>query len=734
MTEQETEKEEPFYRQPGPEITPLAMEKGAIASELSELADGNGLIRVQLDAEAVLPRIANGIYANFESGFRETYANAITACLNAKELYCASPRIEITYDMTNRTLVIAEADSTGITYSMFRDVYVVVGRSGNFDPTKPGQFGFGRLAWTTLSDRMVLQTKYRTKDGQTGCFSVEGKNGMAFSILPTPAMETYGTTVSMAIYEKIDPLKLVAYIKHACKLSPIDTFLTLADGDKKERTKLNYTYASVMMETDRFLDSYASRYYSSGQYSYSELIKFTLPGFDVYAVNITQSTDSNSPSIPRIERDGTKAVLLNLPVATNLKLPFSRALICITDERTFPPTADRERLKEDTEEQLQAKLWPTLTQYFSKYSVHNVNEFIKLSKVDKAVLLFLANTNSWTDEAGQTLLDRETNALLGALRFGARVRGVHGRARRAQIIELASMLTEYKTDELFIEDEPYTFRHLKLLSQVYPRAIIIMADQDPRIMEIISQLNLKGAKKFITDNNLKMPKRPKSARGYTVHQSKARSTYSFVDETTTVADAKDVVVTGLIKIGRKDSVTKYSELLESFPTKYTITSAVDIKGGETLDEFTDRVEKTQQVTNKGTLLVKDLLTHDTIFLGMFDDPSIASTIYPNDKRVVILDKADRLFEIATYLTKNGKAFTFSIDPSEEFETITGTPFYQVHDGYGSRDHRINTAWLLLRIYAAAKDKKLALLLMKGVARSKDEDMAGDVELAINAVS
>ncbi|MDG6989536.1 MAG: hypothetical protein JRN21_09515 [Nitrososphaerota archaeon] len=733
MTDVKTETK--FFRQPGPKIDPLAIEKGAITSELSALADDNGLIRVQLDAEAVLPRIANGIYANFESGFRETYANAITACLNAKEVFKADPRIEITYDVQNRLLEVAEIDSTGITYGMFKDVYVVVGRSGNFDATKPGQFGFGRLAWTTLSDRMILKTKYRNSSGQTGCFAVEGKNGMAFAILPTPDLEYYGTTVSMVVYEKIDPLRLIAYIKQACRLSPVDTFLTLSDGEKKERTKLNDTYENVMTDQNRFINdsTYRSDY---NQYNYSEVITFKLPGFDVYALNITYRAKTDMTSIPSTESGITRAVLLNLPVYTNLRLPFSRALICITDERAFPPTADRERLKEETEAQIQSKLWPVLTQYFSKYVVHNVSQFTKLDVVDRAVLLsFSRRRNGWTTNDGRTLLDRETDEFITTLSFNVDVKGISER-RRIQRLELAVMLTEFTTDELFIEDSNYTSRHLKLLRQVYPRAILIMGKdyQQIEVQNVISQLNLRSATQYITENNLKLPRPPRTARGYTIHRSKHRSGYSFADETQTFSDAKDITIDNLIKVGRKDSVTKYSELLESFPTKYTVTSATNIKGGEALDDFISRVEATTQVTNKGPMAVKEFLKYDSIFLTMHDNPAIAPLVYPNDTRLVVIDNVDRLFEIAMYLTKNGKAYVSRLDPSDEFEAITGKKPYKFYSGYSSLNDRANILWTLLRIYAAAKDKNVAYLLMRGVGQSSTEEFPESTELALKIAS
>nr|WP_276978631.1 hypothetical protein [Ferrimicrobium acidiphilum] len=721
------QQEEKYYTKTGPEITPLAIEKNAISSELSSLADSNGLIRVQLDAAAVLPRIANGIYANFESGFRETYANAITACLNAKEKFNATPHIDVTYNLNTRLLEISEIDSTGLTYEMFKDVYVVVGRSGNFDGTKPGQFGFGRLAWTTLSDSMVLKTKYRTKEGQTGCFSVEGKNAMAFAILPTPDMKEYGTTVSMVLYDKISTEKLINYIKQACKLSPIDTYLSLVDGEQANREKLNCTFEEVMKDITEFPDHSIWRN-SDDKYTVGEMATFKLKGFDVYALNITNDNVQYPYEPPSLQDDGTTAVLLNLPVHTNIKLPFSRALICITDERAFPPTADRERLKEDTETEILKQLAPKLAQYFSKYVVHNIDQFIKLSPTDKAVFL---SSDRHQDTNVTDLLDNETLAFLRVLRTTVQVRGLDSgsRRRRHQHISLASMLLRFSNDELFIEDRFYNIRQLKLVRQVMPRAIIVMGEleQSQEVWNLLATLKLNGVTKYIADNKLKLPRPPNNRRRITIHKSTRRNNSVLADELVTYTDTNTISTEKLLKIGRKDSVTKYSAILESFPTEYQVSSAIGLNGGETLDEFLARIEPSKQVTNKGKLGIKDLINYNDILLALCNDPNIAPMVYPNDPRLIILDSADRLFEIAVYLTKNNKTFTAIHDPTIEFETVTGKKAY---DFYRSYINRSSILWSLLNIYSSTKDKKLAFLLMKGAGSYEEDEFMEAVELAL----
>jgi hypothetical protein len=721
-----SETEQPkFYRPEGPKVDPLPIPKSDAKSELSSIADDRGLIKVQLDQEAVLPRIANGIYANFESGFRETYANAITACLNAKEQFPdASPRIEITFNKDTRLLEIKEVDSTGISFEAFRDIYVVVGRSGNFDGTKPGQFGFGRMAWTTLSDRMILQTRYRTVDGKTGQFAVEGKNGLAFAILPEPSLDTFGTTISMVIYDKIAPDKLITYIKEASELSPVDTYLTLVDDLLSSRIKLNRTCEEVLTDRTHWIRPYYGRHTDEeyATHTWSNIYVFKEPEFEVYAVNITRK--SWGMAMPDLVYDGTETVLLNLPINTSIKLPFSRALIRILDERALAPTADRERLKEETENLILDKLKRHLVSHFSKYVVHDTDQFIKLDLTDKVILH--AVIHDWRIQDISMLVDNDTRLFMESLeRARINVKGIDEHKRR-YFCDLATLLTYFTKDEMFV-DAIYTRKHLMLLRTVVPRAIILLEDSflnNHNTQQLLDQLQLRNATEYIKTNKLKLPPRPKSAspRGYTVH--KATTTLKSIlprDETKTYTTVNEIPAENLIVVSRKDSITKYAAILNQVATKYQLMLSNSVNKGTKFEDFIEKVGKSKQMTSRGEIYPKDFLAFESIMFALNDDPAVAAELYESDERLVVFaDSEDRIFELAAYLTKHDKPYKIMLLPHEEFETYVGAPFHDFsqNSSYFYNHDKLSISklmWSLMRLYKAAADKETAFLLMQGLA-------------------
>lgn len=1090
------ESKQEFYRPEGPKVDPLAIPKAEITSELSELADDKGLIKVQLDQEAVLPRIANGIYANFESGFRETYANAITACINAKEQFNASPRIEISVDKTTRLLEIKEVDSTGISYDTFKNIYAVVGRSGNFDGTKPGQFGFGRLcvssdtecltrggwkhysdlvkgeliatynfskqaveykplkgvhiydytgnliqlgatellvtpehrcvvntrethriggtgkrgwfgnhrtptyeisksdrvprkivwketfkraadlvttdkirvaapheytannglgstdlaalmgwiiaegyyhkskgrglvskgttvieiaqnegpyaneiretfsrlgikwreyhsftdtgtprvqfrfsgptagkirqvcpnkllnrflselphdeleamldtmlkgdgtvtkgglnpdgynrkggtrywiqknqtnsdwfqiialrlgyhsiltvkrdpgkapinhiflcdrthyglnpghnrrnitehaysgtvwcpevengtwvarrngvpsitgnSWTTLSDRMVLQTKYRTTDGKSGTFAVEGKNGLAFAILPDPSLDAYGTTVSMVLYDKIEPAKLIAYIQQVSQLSPVDTYFTIADDPTNNHRKLNRSLDDVMRDPEHFIDGWGhSHNNSSYDYTWSDIYVFKEPDFEVYAINVTeQYKDYKGRHIPDVAYDATKAVLLNLPIQTSIRLPFSRALIRILDERALAPTADRERLKEETEAAILERLRPRLQAHFSRFDVRSIDQFLALSLSDKSVLYSLGHGRIVLGSSGNEsalLISQETRIFMGTLsRSRINVKGIDPTKRR-YLEDLGTLLTFYAKDEMFT-DATYTKRKLDTLRLAVPRAVILLEDYNltgDNTKALLDQLKLRNAAQYIADNKLKLPTKPRGQRGFTVHKSRVYDGRP-IEDTTTYTTADEVPADNLIRLTRKDTVTKYATILEKVNTKYTLAIAEDTTKGTALADFIAKVEAAKCVTSRGKLQVKDFLNYDEVYLTLGNDPKVAAEIYASDPRLVVMaDEQDKLFELAMYLTNHDRKYTIALTPVQEFTNITHLTAYDFYSYYGYRvEDTPKRLWSMLRVYVAAADKQMAILMMYGLGKVKDEE-------------
>ena len=174
----------------------VGYDNGGYAGSLPDKAR-DGFLAVSLESDVVTQRISRDLYASPQSGIRELYVNEVRACKEAAR-HGAKPYIHITIDAAVRSITVEGIDSMGMGWTTFRDVYAVLGRSTNFDGRTPGQFGFGRAAYTCLSDIMIMDIHSR----ETGeRYSVMGRNGVGFQTgLPEPAdMDHFGVRISMTV-------------------------------------------------------------------------------------------------------------------------------------------------------------------------------------------------------------------------------------------------------------------------------------------------------------------------------------------------------------------------------------------------------------------------------------------------------------------------------------------------------------------------------------------------------
>ena len=155
-------------------------------------------IKIEIDDWSIRDVLSLGLYRDYTAGIRELYANAINACLTAKEKYGASPKIVISLDTKHAKLTITEIDSMGMSRDVFKNVYCVLGRSGNFDGTKPGMFGVGMAAYRALSDTMIIELYSRETEEKMAFFC---DNMIEFKELKhnPPTLEKYGTKITMTL-------------------------------------------------------------------------------------------------------------------------------------------------------------------------------------------------------------------------------------------------------------------------------------------------------------------------------------------------------------------------------------------------------------------------------------------------------------------------------------------------------------------------------------------------------
>ena len=176
------------------EQTPLGT-KSVQDEAFDDVLNKDGEIEVELNKKVITERISKDLYKNAQSGLRELLMNSFRACRIAMTEHGEkNPHIIVQYDSPQRTLTIHDINAQGISKERFKKVLLVLGNSDNLNTGETGQFGMGFASYTTLSSTVLLQTKYRTEDGEGSDYAMLGRDGVSFKQVKMPALENWYKT------------------------------------------------------------------------------------------------------------------------------------------------------------------------------------------------------------------------------------------------------------------------------------------------------------------------------------------------------------------------------------------------------------------------------------------------------------------------------------------------------------------------------------------------------------
>jgi hypothetical protein len=711
---------------------PLGVPKNATDYEpdLAELGGKDGVIEMKLENSVVMERLAKDIYKDFRSGFRELYANAVSASMLATQLFPnAKPRIEIELNPKTREFTLREFDSIGMSPEVFRDVYTVVGRSGNFEGTRPGQFGFGRLAWVRLSDRMVMETRYRTTDGKKGAFAVEGQNGKAFVVLPKPSLKAFGTSVKLILYDKINLYSLIDYIRKACEFSKIDTFLTLTsevhlrdhlddddddeddvfdDDDDDDDNQPDYKAGTMKLNVS-YRDKTRKIMKAYGNF-HSRVVKEYLlksDGWEAFCTFIAESSNGIM-TLSNIQEERT--YILGLPIEADLSLPFNVSLVNILDERKFQPTADRDRLKRESEEVLQREIVAEVRKAFHPIHAASISEYMKLPQDQRLVINAHDELGNGEDTNIGNYLDRETTNFADHLTTYLNYRTKPDSSDRSRTrysntshTTLGNLLaTSSSMNEIFIERGRFVKVHKDIIFSQMPNAIIISCFNQPDMMDML----VKAGARLATDYIKTIPQAPKLK----IVRTSRTITY-------TRNGIKHAIDPHTIKVPKGTSIESYKALLkERFKTNCSF--AVDkprvyAGQGVMLDDYIASIAKTQVTTNKGVMTIDSL--PKTVSLTRLANINLLPLLEKR-KKVIVVDNTkndDSLFKVALYRTAKKLKYTVDFDGTKTLGDMNLSRYYF--------EDTADTKLYYEAIKKVVKNKLLANILANGVADSYDDD-------------
>ena len=335
-----------------------------VSAEMMNMADSNGMIKVTLENDVTIEKIARDLYKDPKAGIRELVNNEARPCRTAiKKGHEAM--IYVTINGDTRTVVIEGRGSMGMTMKTFRDVFTVLGRSGNFDGDESGQFGFGRASYLCLSDIMVFETYSRETNERFGFL---GKGGKVYEPIPEHmlSIKEHGTKITLTVREDIEIADLVEYTKEVSRFLGVPVMLDIPT---------NIMYHTSYGSTNRYESSLSQ----IGPVSVADYL--SREGEEPQFVEIDNDDYNLVGSLSYVNNDNLTC-LIGIPVEMD-GFPFDDFggyVLNIKNERKYMPTASRDSMSADSASRLNAKIKRDLKKHFASVTIDSVSDCVDNGK------------------------------------------------------------------------------------------------------------------------------------------------------------------------------------------------------------------------------------------------------------------------------------------------------------------------------------------------------------------
>jgi len=625
-----SEQNDEFYR-------PILMEKKDLQidgtdynTDLNLLKEGN-TIRVQLDNDVIIQRISHEIYSNYESGVRELINNEYRACRQARKLYNARPKVHVIVDKDNRTFSIEGVDSLGISVRIFDKVFRKLGVSGNVQGgDEIGMFGMGFASYTTLSEVITVET-YAREDNQQ--FAFLGDRGIDFKILPKPDRDTYGTKITLTYKDGVIGDRIIDKVKDCARFSNVDTTISVIVSDDSD----DVYSVTEEIECDVYnscinwcRDQFVSLPNPDAKVSWYKEVHIDNDDMEFFGIIAFEKNPRyNAERLVKYHYGSTTECSLNLvntPIAMRFdtRIPFATYYLNIKNERKFMPTADRDRMKDESMVSLQEEFDKQLPTFFTDIIITSIDEY--MTSLNKPMLEYI---HSFKEAFSEEEFNRMHNVVsfLGhyfdTQRFRVKLRELLKEGK--QIIALKSLksdtierlerhLVDVKgmdSSKLqFIRITPRTFnetRYTEMLELIQSVGGILGESyiKEHKVKTLGSSKNRSVSKQ--DSHSLNVPIRlwkPNDCYSLrTFGMEGYKSYYS-----TTIKELNDnASSTNMIQMDTSSSFSKYSSYLSSY------YDCVIMKGNKkissiipTISELEKKMNEKEYYTSKGKLKLKDI--------------------------------------------------------------------------------------------------------------------------------
>ena len=618
----------------------------------------DGYIKMDLDKEVAIQRMSKDLYQYASSGLRELYVNEVRACHTAREKYGADPTIIIRYDDVERRIVIEGIDSMGMSAERFKKVFTVLGHSDNFDGNMPGQFGMGRAAYTCLSDNMILNTYSRVTDEK---FAVMGVNGLGYKILTKPKIESYGTSINLILYDRVDYSRLRKMMNRMCRFSGVRTILV--SDYKGVRDEVTLGPITVQQRIKEKL---------SRDFTLKNLITFPIHLEDDLisidgCVVLDNKGSHNEPGcfgMYMFERCGNSidTYLVGVPIETgNIFIPLEVAILNVKNERKLPPTPDRERFSEKSILEIQERI----NKLFVAYDGLNISSLQEYHTSDKKPIYWVLSKDVNFNEPVHG--NDTANDLRGDKSF------MDERSRK--LVRLLAITIKKDTGKKLTFHDEYNGQKdvfymdrwdkskVAALRKMFENPFIFRAIY-PKDIPLCQEFGILSGDEFLQREKIKVTRVTNAVTDCVVHHTKINGAYktTTVCSNSTRIDFDEILDDDTIRVDREFKMIR--EILGKIDTSYQLVkNRKEIQGGIFFEDFVKKIQTKTYPTNRGLLTVKQIGEYSKfgddahVNLMEYANRNLAKTLHPTRETVHVISTSDDIFEVAVWCAHNGVKYT-----------------------------------------------------------------------------
>ena len=352
-------------------------------SPLAGMEEGT-TIKFKLEEDVIRARISHELYSSFKSAIRELYNNEARSCRETKRQHPeTNPEIHITINPVERKITIEGIDSGGISVDIFKNVLSVLGVSSNFSGSEIGQMGMGYASYVMIFEAMVMDTFCRETNEK---YSVLADGGVDFKVLGKPDMKHYGTRLSGTYKQEIDIDEFIEVVYKVSRFSQVPTYIHLTDDTQENNAgvqrcvnyKNGYEYIMRMRAEDDNSDRYEVADCKDSDKFFMP-IKIERDDFDFYAYLICYPTRYGGWSSYDLPNEYCATTLVGTPIEADMPYKITDSVsgwfLNIKDERKYMPTADRDRMKDDSIDDIVEEIQAEMLKVYERFRLTSVEDY-----------------------------------------------------------------------------------------------------------------------------------------------------------------------------------------------------------------------------------------------------------------------------------------------------------------------------------------------------------------------